>query len=452
MALGVSTDAASDLAEAHRLLGKDDIASAWTHLQKVLTFPGAVTTSSPCFRETLQLLGTLGEVFAGEEFKEKAFEVADGDPTSSSSGEGLYDLGFEMVGVRQYGVASTLLGWSFAAEASEDTLTELIVSLEREGHFDAAMAYLKSNSSSNRAIVQDSFVCIYQMAWIGIQMGDLAPAFAKADWLLEKCKDMGHDRYVSMAKRIAIVTQRAQRIKAVSSLPLDDLRGWHYVLNGGLLLHVSPHRQDVMHGRYARLQDSLGLCLEAAKKIRLVVQQQEIDIPQVFVLPDPKSSLLAQTLAKVLECECTPWVKGCEEPGILAVYDMEQLEEEGLFYTLYERGHPQQFLWAHAVCWTSTEPCVPAADFVTLLHQSHTSPWDVTDDTPAIDFDEADPKLLVKEILGANVDVDRADLKALAALADAVEFGDGAVQKLRGPQWPTSPVTSKRLDNDETHR
>lgn len=437
MSIPLSTDPAADLGEAKRLLADDDIATAWSHLQRVLTFPGAIPTASDAFREAIQLLATLGEVFAGEDFKEKALEVANGSPVASP--EGLYDLGFEMVGVRQYGVAATLLARSFDADANEDTLVELIVALEREGNFPAALWYLHENP----AIVNKNFVCVYQKAWLGIQVGDLKPAFESAEWLQKTCQDMGHERYVSMAKRVGVVTQRAKLLEGVSDLGPLDLRGWQYVLNGGLLLHISPYGTEVMNGRYCYVKDSVAVCLEAAKKIQAITQQQGINVPQVFVLPDPKSALLAQTLARSLDCPFKPWEKGCKEPGILAVYDMEQLEEK-VFYTLYERGHPQQFLWAHAVCWTSPEPCVPAADFVTFLHQVNASPWDAGADIPGVDFETADPEKLVDEILGAELNVDEGDLKSLLSVAQAVKLGEG-VEEQRGHQWPCSPVRSSRF-------
>jgi len=50
----------------------------------------------------------------------------------------------------------------------------------------------------------------------------------------------------------------------VTSLDRQDLRGWHYVLTGGILASLSPYGfDDGMTGRWAYLSDSVSRCAAA---------------------------------------------------------------------------------------------------------------------------------------------------------------------------------------------
>jgi hypothetical protein len=57
---------------------------------------------------------------------------------------------------------------------------------------------------------------------------------------------------------------RAGIAHAVTSLDRQDLRGWHYVLTGGILASLSPYGfDDGMTGRWAYLSDSVSRCAAA---------------------------------------------------------------------------------------------------------------------------------------------------------------------------------------------
>ena len=56
---------------------------------------------------------------------------------------------------------------------------------------------------------------------------------------------------------------RAGTARAVTSLDRQDLRGWHYVLTGGVLASLSPYGFDAMTGRWAYLSDSVAGCADA---------------------------------------------------------------------------------------------------------------------------------------------------------------------------------------------
>src|SRR5258708_13714115 len=87
-----------------------------------------------------------------------------------------------------------------------------------------------------------------------------------------------------------------------------DLRGWHFVLTGGLLLHLSPHGFDEgMNGRYAFVQDSGALCLEGIQRLRAVLDTLKCTVPRVFELPERSSAILAHAVAQLLHCPLVPW-------------------------------------------------------------------------------------------------------------------------------------------------
>src|SRR5262249_55251727 len=140
-------------------------------------------------------------------------------------------------------------------------------------------------------------------------------------------------------------------------------RGWHFVLTGGLLLHLSPYGFDVMRGRYAFVQDSEATCLEGIRRLEAVLGALELGPPRVLVLEDRASAILGHAAAEVLRLPVASWPS--DEPGLIVAYDLASL---GDLQSLREY-RPGQILWGHASCWTEVQPV--AADFVTFLHQQN---------------------------------------------------------------------------------
>src|SRR4029077_773926 len=92
-----------------------------------------------------------------------------------------------------------------------------------------------------------SFLCAYLYAFNAAMTGrlDLART-ALADLQPDSSETE------SMRGTIAGIVARAERIAGVCALDARDLRGWHYVLTGGLVIHQSPYGfDDPMHGPHA---------------------------------------------------------------------------------------------------------------------------------------------------------------------------------------------------------
>lgn len=454
----VSTDPKGDLEEASRQLGEGNTSGAFGCLQKVLTYPGPSDLSEELFREALQLLAQIAAQFSADLFENSALHAITTGDGRDLDATALYNVGFELVGQAQSGMAATVLSRARLLKPDDEAiLTELVVALERDQNYETALHYLNETPS----IVENSFVNLYQKAWISIQIGDLETAREAGPRLKREANDMGHERYDFMAKRVDKVIRRAEAVDGLSKLDKEDLRGWHYALGGGILLHVSPYGQEVMHGRYCWIQDTNALIHEGIQKIQLILRQQEVNPPRIFALPAHKSTILAHALSQALDCPLVHWPEGgSHEPGIIVAYDLEEIDEE-VHYAISAQRYPGQVLWAHSVCWTSPEPCIPAPEFVTYLRQHYVSPWEVGLRSQADEADEPDTRKdldlaalnieeLASKIRAAELGHDALDdVPTILALAGAARFGrdpdDAAGPPARGLFWPGSPVPSNRF-------
>jgi len=264
-----------------------------------------------------------------------------------------------------------------------------------------------------------------------------------------------------MAKRIEGMLARADAVRGVSSLDTRDLRGWHFVLNGAILLHISPFGFDEgMHGRYAYTQDSAELCLEGIRRLSVALEAMDLHPPRVFVVTERESSILGRAMAKVLKLPTAAWHHDAdgngapEEAGLIVVYDLSTLQRPTLVSLSNHR--PGQILFAHASCWTEDPPF--AADLTTYLYQTNVSPWGkrmrVAAQTKSVTYDEPrnEPaEELASEIVSARLQGDALqpdDLDALRRLGHSAsllrEEGPGATQAggIRRTQWAGSPVKS----------
>ena len=76
---------------------------------------------------------------------------------------------------------------------------------------------------------------------------EIAKHFARATFLSDNRADLPklvsvEDAHDVMVDRIAGMVARADRaLVAGARLDPTDLRGWHYVISGGMLAHLSPH-------------------------------------------------------------------------------------------------------------------------------------------------------------------------------------------------------------------
>lgn len=172
-----------------------------------------------------------------------------------------------------------------------------------------------------------------------------------------------------MAERVREMLARFDEAEKHTELDDGDLQGWHYVMHGGQVLHLSPYGFPMpMHGRYGWLQDSaarIGLGLE---RVEAVLRAWGRLPSQVVATPDVGSGHVAAALARQLGVPVVPWSEGVS--GLVAVYDLAEVDPE-IQLALCDRG--EQLLFAHGMRWEDAPATVP--DLVTLLHQVLVAPW-----------------------------------------------------------------------------
>ncbi|CAL9482412.1 hypothetical protein SUDANB121_03081 [Nocardiopsis dassonvillei] len=207
----------------------------------------------------------------------------------------------------------------------------------------------------------------YLIAFNSLAAGDLAgagealaglPAPRDPDW------EPARARVQAMADRAGAAAQAG---------PLDgsDLRGWHFALHGGVVAHLSPFGfEEPMRGRYAFVSDDYSYCRTGLERLRLVLEAAGRAPEGVMALPDRDSTVLGLAASRLLGLPLLP-VDPARPGALVVAYDLDAADPE-LRAALFERPDGQ-ILFEHAAGWV--RPSGPAADVVTLLHQTAHRPW-----------------------------------------------------------------------------
>jgi hypothetical protein len=356
--------------------------------------------------------------------------------------QALYDFGYACI---EHGAAYLAVpALSAALRLVPDALpvlTELVVALEDVGRHGEAVRLLEERAATLPPWPQG-----YLLVYNAILAGDLATATRHMARLPRPDDDQwapAHHRVTRMLERAAV---------ARSATPLDgtDLRGWQFVLTGGLLTTLSPYGFAAgMTGRYAYTQDSPGACRYGLSRLETVLAATGRRPSTVSLLTDRSSRILGLAAAEVLGVPAVPFAPGRPDTLVVA-YDLNGSEEAA---GLRERA-ADQVLYEHATCWTDPPP-VPA-DVSTFLHQMAVPPWaeamrgtpeGTMEKTPADDRPEAE---LAAEIVQASPDPDPGDGEtppdpdsALSAFASSVanEWATGVRDRVASP----GPVPSSRF-------
>ncbi len=419
-------------------LAAGDPEAAFREFRWALWYPRVVPTD-----ELVDGLGVLARIFAAMGLKELA-ERAAHSSVDSLDPDGLYQLGYQLVEEGLPAIASTVLARCLdLVPGSEEVVTELVSALERQLAYADARRVLEANPG----LLETSFLCRYLRAFNAAMSGDL-PAVREATTTLAP-REAVHE---IMAQRIAAIVTRADRATSAGcALDAVDLRGWHYVLGGGMLGHLSPHGFDEgMHGRYAWVQDTLAMVKMGLQRLGTLLGAWGMRPPCVYAPPGRDHEVLGEAAARVLGLERMPWPSvGVPAPGLVVVYDLASIERKDLERLLERREG--QVLYAHATGWT--EDGAIAADVTTILHQSIVSPWEsqlvIDPETGEAKTGEADARTI--EELGAAVAAS-ADMRAEDVARDDVA-GLERLARVAGPPepgrreraWAGGPVSSNRF-------
>jgi hypothetical protein len=348
-------DAFAAAAEAMRA---GDAAGAFQRLRPLVSYPSLRDADAFEWVPRVSLFADVAQAIAGPSLGAQVKACIAGDDPQA-----LYDAGFALIDQQLPAIAATFLARADAiAPDTEGIVTELCAALERAGLNREAVAVLRRS----QRVLATSFVARYLLAFNALAAGDVEEAKRASAALGEPSNDT--DRFLAAA--LASMLDRAARARnAGAPLDADDLRGWFFVMNQSVLLHVSPHGPEVMRGRYAFVQDSPAMCREGIAKIEALVESGVIAVPRVFAMPARGAAILAHAVAEVLGAPLAAWPS--KEPGLVVAYDAAELDEEAL-RSAAERT-PGQWMWIHASSWT--EPFGYAPDFVSFLYQHAVAPW-----------------------------------------------------------------------------
>ena len=417
-----------------------DPETAFRQIRPLLSYPEPSELDTR-WKPTWNLFSLIGGEFAGEDFSKLAQQVAHYPDNANV----LYKMGYELIEQSLPRIAATVLARAQQLSPSHPRIVEeLAVALERSNYHGDACEVLRSQPT----LLDQHFLFRYLLAFNTIMAGDLAAARQ----LLPLRPD--DEREQKMAQNIENIVDRADCIAPVSPLDRQDLRGWHFALTRGLLLHRSPYGLDAgMNGRYAYVQDSYSLINEGIQRLKVVLATWQFPLKRVIMLPDRNSQILAHATAQAFDCKLVPWSRWtANRPGLVVAYDLQDIAEDA-FQNLSSLK-PKQLFWTHASCWTQDQPY--AADLTTFLYQVNTPPWSgegllmsESGEPTKQKVDNREPSALATDILNATIEADaltdRPELEALAAALWPRLQQMQQEKRQRCRQWDGSPVPSSRF-------
>ncbi|RKS69143.1 hypothetical protein BZB76_6282 [Actinomadura pelletieri DSM 43383] len=277
----------------------------------------------------------------------------------------LYDFGYACIERGVPFLAIPALRRALEILPEEPALVmELVSALERENRHAEAVTVLEPHVAS-----LDPWPGRYLLAYNALMAGDVARAEREAE-VLPAPDDTD---WAPVFDRLGRMLDRAQAARTAGPLDTKDLRGWHFVLSGGLLATISPYGYDAgMTGRYAYSSDSFAMCRRALDRLRLILDAAERRPTSVGLLPDRSSRILGLAAARLFELPAEPFAPDRRDTLVVA-YDLNESDlDEAAARGLWQRA-AGQILFERATSWT--DPPGIAADVTGLLHQVVVAPW-----------------------------------------------------------------------------
>ena len=428
------------VAEIDALIAAGDDRAAFDRLRASFGWPAGKAAPAADLPRWLGLLGEL----AGRRDALGLAQLAGEAVHDPDSPDRLYDLGFALIDAGAPELAASVLWRCLALVGeSEEVVCELVSALESALAYADAVAVL----GAHPGLREKSFLCRYLYAFDAAMAGRLDLTRQAVPQLAPEAPE-----HVAMAERLEALVARAARLHGPRGAPDPaDLRGWHYVLTGGLLLHQSPYGfDDVMHGRYAWLGDSLPRIASGLDRLVAMLRERGPLPPCVYAPPGKNHEIIARALSVLLDRPLAPWPAiGVPAPGLVALYDLAELDPADASRLVQRR--PDQVLFAHASPWTWDSHVAP--DATTLLYQTLVAPWGeqlvVNPDTKEVTPRAPDPRdaeAIAAELV-ASPRLDAEDLSAdeparwAALVARTWPLDPGPRSRL----WAGGPVPSSRF-------
>jgi hypothetical protein len=438
------------LAEARQAIDDDDPNRAIRTLRDVPE--GLPLAYESSFLDILEITRTAARSMGFTELVEAAEEVR----RHPRSPDALYDYGYRCVehGAPWVAVPALTLAVARAPESTAARM-ELVSALEAQARHAEAVTVLAHGPT------QELWLGRYLLAFNCLLAGDIEGA---RQWQTRIGRP-GQEQHMRLARRL---TAMLERVKAVAGttrwderfpatgprgvLSDQDVRGWHFVLNAGILTTLSPFGfAEGMNGRYAYLNESFGGCRRGLERVSTVLGVAGRRPSAVALVPDRSSRVLGLAAAELLGLPTVRWSPTAADV-LVPVFTLSTLDPD-LVTEL--RGAPDQVLFEHATCWT--DPPSVAADLTTVLTQVITAPWDARrrplpaggwEDEPADDRPESE---LAAAVVAATVDPPEGDGQTPPDHDGALsEFVNQVAQQWasgtpRDRVWSPGPVPSSRF-------
>ena len=343
-----------ELEEAQNLLASGDVPGLLRHLR--------VHGEALSLVEVAGLMAQAARDAEFDDLAEAASAVAEGG--ESEDPRALYDFGYACIerGVDHLAIRPLLRALEMVPDAAP-VLSELVAALENEGRHAQAVTVLEEHEPVmewwNR----------FQYVYNALMAGSLDKARAG----FARLPEPEDTSWRPAREKVRHMLARADVAAGATPLDHQDLRGWHYVLTGGLLTSLSPYGFSAgMTGRWAYISDSAEGCAEALRRLRAILDASGAELQAVTLLPDRSSLILGIAAAELLGLPTQTFDP--DKPAghsLVVAYDLTESDPETV--TALRGRAPGQILFERATRWT--EPPRVTADVSGLLAQTVVPPW-----------------------------------------------------------------------------
>lgn len=430
--------------KALKLLKQGNPQEAFQAMRFIIEYPGKLSDEKK-WKSAWLTFSKIAAVISGEDLKDISKLAAE----SSNDPKTLYNFGYALVEEGLFHAAATAL--ERAHKLMPDMgpiISEFAVALENIGFNDKAFEVLKDFKE-----VSTIFVPLYQLVFNALMSARIEEAREFSKKLPELITGNKEERenMQFMLQSIEDMLSRADSLGGICTLDYQDLRGWTYVVNASLLLHVSPHGfDDGMNGRYCYLYESADLLKECLKRLDFALNEMDYQPRKFFVMPDRDSQILARIAGKFLGYEIIDWNPAEDQGrGILLCYSLEGISEE-IFEDLMNIDQNLLF-WCHACNWTASFPLAP--DIISYFYQYAKAPWGesmkLDEENKGVKMEpglEGSVEEITEIILGQFGEIEKmTDLDILSPFAKKVYINSKTADFQRVPFRKDSPVKSNEF-------
>ncbi len=429
-------------------LKQENLQKAYSNIREILDYPGYFYLEA-VWDDVIELFERITRELISDDWGDLVKKIRE----NPNDVDALYDLAYNLYEESAHSIAATFLSRANKIKPQDEKIvSELVVNLEFMMLNQDACTIL----SEAEELLETSEFCRYLLGFNRIITGNID----ETEKLILTIQDSQDKDIQFMAKSLKGMINKISALKKSRLLDNTDLRGWHMVLNGSILLHLSPYGiDDGMYGRYAYISDSYSLCRHGIDRLKSVLDAARIDVPYIISLPDRSSQILAMATSQIFRKPLKIWDEvDINTEGLIVAYDLNEIYSEEIILDIADH-RIGQILWAHGSCWTYPFPFAP--DITTYLYQQNNSPWGgsgmgyniKSKRIEILEIDKSEDEDLSQQIIRAERDQDYIDdlddllamVKSLNLINDESKPGIFRTNGRRMHQRVGSPVLSNRF-------